>query len=284
MAGGDGLRLFEGAVCLITGGASGIGLSLGKELARRKATVILADRQADVASEQASVLARAGGQASGAELDVTRYPDVEALVNRVADEHGRLDFIFNNAGIGVSGESAYYALSDWMRVLDVNLNGVIHGVHAAYPIMRQQGFGHIVNTASMAGLIPGPGMLSYGVSKHAVVGLSRGLRLEAEGYGVRVSVLCPGVIRTAIIDGGGKFGGHVGPASSKAMQSQFEKLKPMDPDDFARAALTDIARNKGVIIYPKRWRTIWLLSRWIPSLAEQGGRQALKAMRSAPSD
>ncbi len=280
MSSRNGLRTFDGAVALITGGASGIGLALGKELAGRGASVVLADRDGDEAQRHASELRSTGQQASGLTLDVTDPAAVDSVVNRVAADQGRLDYIFNNAGIGVGGESAYYELSDWTRVIDVNLMGVVYGVHSAYAIMRQQGFGHIINTASMAGLLPAPNVLSYTTTKHAVVGLSRALRIEAATHGVRVSVLCPGVIRTPIIEGG-KYGRTVGPIPQEAMKKAFERLKPMDVDDFARAALVDIAANKGIIIHPAKWRWIYWLSRISPALADATGRQSLEQVKRA---
>ena len=107
---------------------------------------------------------------------------------------------------------------------------------------------------------------------------SHGRCLEAEAYGVRVSVLCPGVIRTPIIEGG-KYGKVVGPASQVAMRDLFERLKPMDVDLFARRALDDIARNENVIIHPIKWRWIWWMTRLFPSLAEAIGRQSLHYLR-----
>jgi NAD(P)-dependent dehydrogenase (short-subunit alcohol dehydrogenase family) len=270
----SGLRTFDGGVALITGGASGIGLAFGKELARLGASVVLADRDGDEAEKHASELRSSGCQAIGVTLDVTDPVAVESIVNKVAADQGRLDYIFNNAGIGVGGEAAYYELSDWTRVIDVNLMGVVYGVHAAYAIMRRQGFGHIINTASMAGLLPAPNVLSYTTTKHAVVGLSRALRIEAEQYGVRVSVLCPGVIRTPIIEGG-KYGRTVGPIPQEVMKKAFERLKPMDVDAFARAATVDIAANKGIIIHPAKWRWIYWLSRISPRIAEATGRESL---------
>src|SRR5207248_6593438 len=119
------------------------------------------------------------------------------------NRHGRLDLMVNNAGIGIGGETRELLLAHWDRIIDVNLRGVVHGVHAAYPVMIEQGSGHIVNTASLAGLLPSPGATPYAMTKHAVVGLSLSLRGEAAAYGVRVTAVCPGVVETPILDKGG---------------------------------------------------------------------------------
>jgi len=118
---------------------------------------------------------------------------------------GHIDLLFNNAGIAVGGGMADYDPEDWEDVIDVNLRGVANGVQAVYPIMIEQRSGQIVNTASIAGLIAAPSQGSYTASKHAVVGLTKALRVEAERFGVRASVLCPGVVRTPILVGG-RFG------------------------------------------------------------------------------
>ena len=184
---------------IVTGGASGIGRGLAAELARSGVDVVLADRQAELAEEAASEIRAEGGSAVAVGLDV-RDPDrFHEVVRTTVDRAGRLDYLFNNAGIGVGGEVREYDRSDWDDVIDVNLRGVAHGILAAYPVMISQGFGHIVNTASMAGLNPAPLQISYTATKYAVVGLSRALRLEAKRYGVRVSVVCPGPIRTPIL-------------------------------------------------------------------------------------
>jgi NADP-dependent 3-hydroxy acid dehydrogenase YdfG len=107
-------------------------------------------------------------------------------------QYGRIDYLFNNAGIGIGGEVDSFTLHDWSDIIDVNLRGVVHGIQAVYPIMIRQRCGHIVNTASMAALITTVGQAGYTATKHAVVGLSKALRVEAEHHGVQVSVLCPG--------------------------------------------------------------------------------------------
>ncbi len=260
-----GIRIFEGAVAIVTGGASGIGQALSETLASRGARVYLGDRQAELAEDVASGIRSRGGEGHAAPLDVTDAAAVERLVRRVADEHGRLDYIFNNAGIGIAGGIDLYTLEDWYRVFDVNLRGVVHGVHAAYPLMCEQGFGHIVSTASMAGLTPTPMTVSYTATKHAVVGLSTALRIEAAAKGVRVSVICPGVIRTPIL-GGGKYGKILLDIPPDFLTSFIERLKPMDAGRFAEQALRRVAANQAIIIVPGRWKLAWWLHRLSPSL------------------
>jgi short-subunit dehydrogenase len=207
---------------------------------------------------------------------------VERLVKETTERAGRLDYMFNNAGIGIGGNVHHYEIKDWNLILDVNLRGVIHGVQAAYKIMKAQGFGHIVNTASMAGLMPSPGMASYSMTKHAVVGLSKALRAEASGFGIRVTVLCPGVVRTAILDGGGKFGTMLVKIPSEIQQRMWEKLKPMPADAFAEKALNAVAKNEALVIIPSWWKMIWRLHRFFPkfglSLAEKQFQEAQKQM------
>ena len=191
----------RGGVAIVTGGASGIGRAFGEELGERGFEVVLADRQAELAEEAAAGIRECGGRAIAAELDVREFSGFERVVAETVDRSGRIDLFFNNAGIGVGGEIRDYTLRDWEDVFDVNLRGVAYGVQAVYPLMIEQGFGHIVNTASMAGLFTSPMSGSYTTAKHAVVGLSKTLRVEAKAYGVRVSVVCPGVIRTPILRG-----------------------------------------------------------------------------------
>jgi NAD(P)-dependent dehydrogenase (short-subunit alcohol dehydrogenase family) len=259
------LRTYDGAVAVITGGASGIGRALGEELARRGAEVVLADLQSELAEEVAAKIRSAGGKATAARLDVTAFAAVNDLVKDVAGRAGRLDYLFNNAGIVVAGEVEHYEPADWDRVIDVNLRGVTNGVQAAYPIMSRQGFGHIVNTASIAGLVPFTGLLSYSATKHAVVGLSTCLRVEAAAWGVRVSVLCPGAVETAIV-GGGKFGKVLRPPPPEVQRRLWERARPIAPERFARTALAHIARNRAIIVVPWWWKLVWWLYRLSPAL------------------
>ncbi len=271
----EGILIFSGATAIITGGASGIGRAFAEELATRGCNVVVADLQIENAHKVASDIIASGGKASAVEVDVTDFSELERIVNETIQRTGRLDYMFNNAGIVIVGDVNHYKIEDWNYILDVNLHGVINGVQAAYNVMLNQGFGHIVNTASLAGMAPCPGMVSYGTTKHAVVGLSTSLRGEARMRGIRVSVLCPGFIRTAILDNGGKYGKTLVQLSAEQQQlvtEMIEKLKPMDPRLFARKALNDVAKNKAIIILPKRYKVFWWINRLCPSLGMFIGR------------
>jgi NAD(P)-dependent dehydrogenase (short-subunit alcohol dehydrogenase family) len=269
----DSVRFFEGAIAIVTGGASGIGSALGEALGRQKARVVLADRQLGMAEEVADRIREKGGQAAVEELDVTDFPATRRLVESTFQAAGRLDYVFNNAGIGIIGETRLYELEDWSRLVDVNLRGVIHGIQAAYPIMLRQGFGHLVNTASFAGLCPYPLAVGYCATKHAVVGLSTSLRIEAAAAGVRVSVLCPGPVRTPALLDGGKYGKILQSIPPEALKEFVERQYPISAEQFAERALRAVARNRAIIVIPSWWNLAWWLYRVSPSLGFYFGRK-----------
>ena len=275
---------------VITGGASGIGRALGEALAARGTRVLLADLDGDIAEEVAEEIREKGGDASAVQLDVAHFAPVAEVIHGAAQRWGRLDSVFNNAGIAVAGEIDEHTTESWNRIIDVNLRGVVHGVQAAYSIMKKQGFGHIVNTASMAGLLPGAMASGYNTTKHAVVGLTKSLRVEGAAYGVRASCLCPGAIRTPIL-GGGRHGflvpGIDRERQSDLMRSAFEPMRPMDPARFAEGVLDRLDRNQAIIILPTWWRLVWWLERFSPTfvlwLSERGfvgGRKRFDKLRS----
>jgi len=268
MAEGSADATAEERVAIVTGGASGIGRALAEELGQQAFQVVVADRQTELAEEVAVGIRGRGGRATAAELDVRALAGFEQLVRETVDRSGRIDLLFNNAGIGIGGEIRDYSIQDWEDVFDVNLRGVVHGVHAVYPLMIEQGFGHIVNTASMAGLVPAPMSASYSTTKHAVVGLSKTLRVEAKVYGVRVSVVCPGVIRTPILRGG-RYGRLNLPLSGQQSEERFERLRPMDANLFAKKVLRAVFRNQAIIVFPRWWKLFWYLERISPSLSSR---------------
>ncbi|MFJ6851015.1 SDR family NAD(P)-dependent oxidoreductase [Streptomyces sp. NPDC091271] len=261
------IRTYRDATAIITGAASGIGRALAEELVARGCEVVLADMQLEQAEELATALRGAGGKATAVWLDVTDHAKFEQLVKDTVARTGRLDYLFNNAGIshGMGAGARHYQIEDWRRMIDVNVLGVVNGVQSAYNLMIAQGFGHIVNTASLAGLVPSAGTTSYVTTKHAVVGLSHNLRIEAAQLGVRVSVLCPGVIRTPLIEGG-VYGRSVEGVTSEMTRKMWEEQKPISAEEFVKKSLDAVARNKGIIVVPAAWKLFWWLFRLSPTL------------------
>jgi NAD(P)-dependent dehydrogenase (short-subunit alcohol dehydrogenase family) len=229
--------------------------------------VVVADRQVQLAESVAVAIRSHGGTAVAVELDVRTLASMTHVVEDTVARWGSVDFFFNNAGIGVGGDAADYTSEDWNDVIDVNLRGVIHGIQAVYPVMIRQQSGHIINTASIAGLVTTAGQTVYAATKHAVVALSKSLRIEAKCYGVRVSVLCPGAIRTPILHGG-KFGRlKLNAAALAEVNKLVESLRPMPADVLAPKVAAAVARNQAFIVLPSWWRLLWLLERISPALS-----------------
>jgi NAD(P)-dependent dehydrogenase (short-subunit alcohol dehydrogenase family) len=197
------MREFHGKVAVVTGTASGIGRALAGKSAQEGMKVVLADIE-----EQALMRARQELEATGASVlavqtDVSKAGDVEALAQKALDTFGGVHLLFNNASVGAGTIIWESTLADWEWTIGVNLWGVIHGIRAFVPRMIEQDTqGHIVNTASVAGLTSGPGLGIYKVTKHGVVTLSETLyhELALRGANVKVSVLCPGFVHTQIMD------------------------------------------------------------------------------------
>jgi NAD(P)-dependent dehydrogenase (short-subunit alcohol dehydrogenase family) len=281
-------RHFDGKVALVTGAASGIGKALATELVARGASVVASDFDGPAVTAVAEELERGGGgsataptRAVPAVLDVTDADAVAELVARTARERGGIDLLFNNAGIGVGGEVKNLSTSHWQRALDVNLWSVINGVAAAYPLMIAQGHGHIVNTASLSGLVPSPMLVPYSTTKHAVVGLTVGLRMEAASHGVRVSVVCPGVIDTPLLDK--RNPDDLPPAGSPDIRAMLTALvgMPYPAASLASDVLDGVAANRPIIVTPAHARRVWALYRLSPGLMiDQGAKRVGKALRS----
>jgi NAD(P)-dependent dehydrogenase (short-subunit alcohol dehydrogenase family) len=243
-------RFFENKVAVVIGGASGIGAALCRLLAQEGARVIVADLDFPRAKELAREL---GGPAKAFEVDIATGESVRALIENSVAGQGAIHLLINSAGVLVQGDAEDLTDADWSRVLHVNMHGAVTATMAAYRVMVDQGFGHIVNISSLSGLNPPPFSLPYVTSKYAVVGLSIALRAEAKPHGVKVSVVCPGNVATPMIS---------------ALAHQPSRLTPtISSQHAAKEILRGIRLNRPVIVFPAYARVFWLLERIAPWLS-----------------
>lgn len=270
------MEMWKDKTAFITGAGSGIGRALAIALAGRGTRVCVADIHLAAAERVAQAC---GAQAEAVALDVCDEAAVKRAIAKFAAAHGHLDFVFNNAGIGIAGESDEIPLAAWKRIIDINVYGVLHGVLAAYPILVKQGFGHIINTASLAGLGAAPLFAPYSLTKHAVVGLSTSLRIEGAARGVRVSVVCPAAIETPILDSENPRDIPI-PWSPNMRRFLTALAGPPYPvDKCANEVLAAIEKNKRVIVLPGRARFAWVLGRLFPGLVEKLSSMAVAKER-----
>ncbi len=265
-----------GKTAIVTGGGSGIGAALTRALVGTGATVICADVDLEAAEKTAAGVT-GPGTATAAKVDVTSAAEVADVVDRVVTEHGRLDLMCNNAGISLLGDTEDLTLDQWNGIIDINIRGVVHGVHAAYPRMIEQGGGHIVNTASMGGLMAGGLLTSYVMTKHAVVGLSMALRTEAASRGVGVTAVCPAAVDTPILDKG-----QLGAVKGRDYFLKGQGIRrPVDPDVLADKVLDAVARNRPLVVEPRQARIAWRIGRLSPGFVLRSGTRFVEKQRAA---
>ena len=224
------MRELAGKTAFVTGGASGIGLALGRAFAEAGMKVMLADVEADALAAAVKSLHNVGPDVRGVVCDVADSSSVEDAAKASHEAFGNVHVVCNNAGVAAGGGIDHISLDNWRWVLDVNLMGVLHGIRSFLPHIRAHGEGgHIVNTASMAGMINGMGLSPYAASKFAVVAMSEGLAAQLKPLGIGVSVLCPSYVRTGIGESGRNRPQRYGPAPT------------LDPASPAAALVAEIA-------------------------------------------
>ena len=223
---------YENKVCVITGASTGIGYGLAGKLLELGATVYMVARTKSKLAEALESYKAYGNKVHTVACDVSDNDAVRQMIDNIFASEGRIDFLFNNAGIGSAGLTERASIKAWKRVIDTNLWGVIYGTHAVLPIMLAQGSGHIVNTSSIGGLVPLPYQTLYCTSKYAVTGFSETLRNEMAPRGIGVSVVCPGAVATEIFTKGG----------------QKTPAHAISPEESADIILEGVANKEGIIV------------------------------------
>lgn len=246
---------------MVTGAASGIGLGMAERFAAEGMRLVMADVEDGALASAANQLKSSGAEVVAVVCDVSQRDDVAALASRTLDAFGAVHLVCNNAGVADTSGAPVWAgsLADWEWVIGVNLWGVIYGLRAFVPLLLREPEGHVVNTASVAGLVPGA-LGSYSVTKHAVVALSESLRTElgAIGAHVGVSVLCPGVVRTRILDAERnrpagaeeRRGAAPNPGAQQVLDSLRERIPVGTPPSEIAACVVDAIRSNRLYVLP----------------------------------
>lgn len=271
-AGQDIERFFRGKTIVLTGAASGIGRALALRLAGAGATVHALDANRDGLED----LVR--GDAERAKiiphlLDVRDFRAYQDVVGRITAGSERIDFLFNNAGVTLLGEAQRIPFERHKWLLDINLMGVVNGIHLIYPEMIRQGGGWIVNTASVAGATGYATAAAYTASKSAVLELSRSLAVEAAVWGVKVSVACPGYVDSGIFSQDRIMG-----ADREAVIRDLP-VRMMTPDEAAGHLLAGLMTGKRTIVFPFSARLLWFFAGWMPSMMTPLHRKVIKVFR-----
>jgi short-subunit dehydrogenase len=250
---------FKGKTALVTGGAAGIGRGICEALCARGAIVYAADINKQ-GLQQLLDQSPGGSNMHIIELDVSRQQDFQQAIDTVLAQHGSLDIVINNAGIVVGGDFNDTEMADNENIININLWSVIYGTKLGYAQMRKQGHGHIVNVSSSAGMMPVPNSTLYCAIKHAVIGLSHSLREEAELYGIKVSAVLPGMVKSDLWDNAV----NVKDYNYKATMEKTG-IKPIPAAQAADEILQGIAANDRSIIFPRLNKVILRLYQLMPA-------------------
>jgi NADP-dependent 3-hydroxy acid dehydrogenase YdfG len=231
----------EGKVVVITGASSGLGAATARLLSEQGALLALGARRKDRIDALADELSGELGKTIAVQMDVTQRDQVKHLVDTAVKEYGRIDVMINNAGLMPQSLLESLKVDDWDRMIDVNIKGVLYGIAAALPHMKEQKAGHIINVSSVAGHKVGPGSAVYSATKHAVRALSEGLRQEVKPYNIRTTVISPGVVATELPDS------VTDPAVIARIHKLYKEIA-IPADSFARAVAFAISQPDDVDI------------------------------------
>lgn len=255
-------RISSATRAVVTGAGSGLGRAFVLELVRRGAAVVACDLDEPSARETADLAAatEASARVIPSYCDVTDSEQLEAAAALCDRELGGVDLVVNNAGVAVSGRVEDVSLEDWRHVVDVNLWGVVYGCRAFVPRLRAQGRGGVINVASVAGLVSGPELGPYNVTKSGVVALSETMFVELRGEGIDVTVLCPTFFRTGILDAAR---GTNNDEDRDLARRAMERSRVQAPE-VAACALDALERGRLYALPMRDGRVVWRLKRWMP--------------------
>ena len=229
----------QGKVDVITGASSGLGEATARDLSAQGATVVLGARRADRIKSLVDELTRRGGKALAVPTDVIHSEQVKKPVDRAVQAHGRIDVMINNAGLMPQSPLERLRIDEWDRMIDVNVKGVLYGIAAALPYMKQRKSGHIINVSSVAGHKVRAGGAVYAATKHAVLALSEGLRQEVKPYNIRTTVISPGAVATELPNTISE------PDVAESFHKFYEEFA-IPADSFARAVAFAIGQPEDV--------------------------------------
>jgi len=231
----------KGKVVVITGASSGMGEAAAKHLSALGATVVLGARRADRIEKLAKEINDKGGKALAIAMDVTQRDQVKKLVDATVAEFGRVDVLLNNAGIMPLSLVESLHVDEWDKMIDVNLKGVLNGIAAVLPYMKEQKSGQIINTSSVAGHKVFSGSAVYSATKFAVRALTEGLRMEVKPHNIRTTIVCPGAVKTELLE-------HITDADVKQANEDYVGAVGISPDSFARVVAFAISQPEDVDI------------------------------------
>lgn len=231
----------EGKVVVITGASSGMGEAAAKHLSALGATVVLGARRADRIEKLANEINKNGGKALAVAADVTQLDQVKKLVDSAVEHFGRVDVILNNAGIMPLSPMERLNVDEWDKMIDVNIKGVLNGIAAVLPYMKEQKSGQIINTSSVAGHKIFNGSAVYSATKFAVRALTEGLRMEVKPYNIRTTIVCPGAVKTELLE-------HITEADIQQANQDYVGSVGISPDSFARVVAFAISQPEDVDI------------------------------------
>jgi NADP-dependent 3-hydroxy acid dehydrogenase YdfG len=249
----SGIKDFRNKVVVITGAGSGIGKASAEAFASEGADVVIADIHEGRLQEVSSGIIARGGRALIKKVDVADRTQVEGLASFAIKEKGRVDILFNNAGVAIGATVENTSIEEWEWIFSINFWGVLYGIKAFLPHMIERKYGHIVNTSSLAGLCSMPGMSAYSSTKFAVAGLGEALRAEVRKYGIGVSTICPGVINTRVVEDG-RMHLREGARANRQTVVDFYRNFGWPPERVAKAVLSAVRHNRSVVpVGPESW-------------------------------